>query len=278
MRAGGHDLGRYARSPSMTAPHPYGSHTPKHVLEHFAGLPHFPKTLYWSDHDPIFFRGRLDGSAKVLGVGQDPGVCEHVVRRVFVGTAGQRVQFLLEKLGLADSYVLVNAHQYEIRAGCQGRALSRVDDPILSGWRNKLFELITDQQCLQAVIAFGVHARKAVSLWTPPRSARVFNLKHPTSRNPGVLAADWASEFRKLRAAVSPDPGCQPSRPRFRQAFGRRIRPASPTETLLVNPIREHGGSRMGIPLGDMRAKPGSTPQWNLGSRLMESGPDRRPP
>lgn len=200
----------------------YGSRTPKRVLEHFAALPHSrsPRELYWTGREPIFFRGRLDGSARVLGVGQDLGVCEHVVGRTFVGTAGERVQYLLEKLGLSESYVLVNAHQYEIRASCANRALKRVSDSALCQWRNRLFDLITDERHLQAVIAFGKHAERAVSLWAArPPSARVVNLKHPTSRNLVALAENWRTEYPKLRAAVSPDPGCKSSRPRFRQTF-----------------------------------------------------------
>ena len=49
---------------------------------------------------PIYYRGRLDGSARLLIVGQDPSADENLVRRAMVGTAGQRVQGLLRKLGL----------------------------------------------------------------------------------------------------------------------------------------------------------------------------------
>jgi hypothetical protein len=108
----------------MAALQPYGPRTGQHLVQHFNSLPHYPTKLYWDDWGPVFYRGRLDGAAKVLGVAQDPGVCEHVARRVLVGTAGQRVQFLLETLGLCHSYVLVNAHQYEIRGGHQRHALS----------------------------------------------------------------------------------------------------------------------------------------------------------
>ena len=38
---------------------------------------------------PIFHRGRLDGSARVLVIGQDPAQHETMIRRVLVGEAGQ---------------------------------------------------------------------------------------------------------------------------------------------------------------------------------------------
>ncbi|MFF9089925.1 hypothetical protein ACF1BE_26635 [Streptomyces sp. NPDC014991] len=41
---------------------------------------------------PIFHRGRLDGSARVLVVGQDSAAHEAITRRILVGTAGRRFQ------------------------------------------------------------------------------------------------------------------------------------------------------------------------------------------
>ena len=40
---------------------------------------------------PIFHRGRLDGTARVLVIGQDPAQHETIVRRVLVGEAGRRL-------------------------------------------------------------------------------------------------------------------------------------------------------------------------------------------
>jgi pterin-4a-carbinolamine dehydratase len=57
---------------------------------------------------PIYYRGRLDGSAKVIVIGQDPAADENVARRILVGSAGQRVQGFLRKLGINRSYVIVN--------------------------------------------------------------------------------------------------------------------------------------------------------------------------
>jgi uracil-DNA glycosylase len=41
---------------------------------------------------PVFHRGRLDGSARILVLGQDPGQHESIAHRCLVGEAGQRVQ------------------------------------------------------------------------------------------------------------------------------------------------------------------------------------------
>jgi hypothetical protein len=63
---------------------------------------------------PIFHRGRLDGSARILVLGQDPGQHESIVHRCLVGEAGQRVQGFLWKLGIERSYVMVNAFLYSV--------------------------------------------------------------------------------------------------------------------------------------------------------------------
>src|SRR5262249_54649821 len=63
---------------------------------------------------PIFHRGRLDGSARVLVIGQDPAQHETVVRRILVGEAGRRLQGFLAKLGITTSYVLINTFLYSV--------------------------------------------------------------------------------------------------------------------------------------------------------------------
>jgi hypothetical protein len=47
---------------------------------------------FWFDWGPVFYRGRLDGSARVLRVASDPGPTERIAGRGLVGNAGQRVQ------------------------------------------------------------------------------------------------------------------------------------------------------------------------------------------
>src|SRR3954467_12556923 len=80
----------------------------------------YPPSDFRVEWGPIFHRGRLDGTARILVVGQDPGQHESVARRILVGEAGQRVQAFLRKLGIDRSYVMVNAYLssvYGQRAG-----------------------------------------------------------------------------------------------------------------------------------------------------------------
>ena len=80
----------------------------------YPGLDVYPAEDFRVEWGPIFHRGRLDGSARVLGLGQDPGQHESIARRILVGEAGQRVQGFLAKLGIERSYAMVNAFLYSV--------------------------------------------------------------------------------------------------------------------------------------------------------------------
>ncbi len=64
---------------------------------------------FWFDWGPVFHRGRLDGSARVLVLASDPGPTERIAGRTLVGDAGQRVQAFVTRLGLTRSYLCLNA-------------------------------------------------------------------------------------------------------------------------------------------------------------------------
>jgi len=57
----------------------------------------------------VFYRGRLDGSARLLCAASDPSTTERVAMRTLVGDAGQRVQGFLTKVGLTRSHLCLNA-------------------------------------------------------------------------------------------------------------------------------------------------------------------------
>ncbi len=60
----------------------------------------YPSDSFRIEWGPIFHRGRLNGTARVLCIGQDPAEHETIARRILVGTAGHRVQGFLAKLGI----------------------------------------------------------------------------------------------------------------------------------------------------------------------------------
>src|SRR4051794_11767377 len=89
---------------------------------------------------PIFYRGRADGTARVLAIGQDPAQHEAVVRRILVGEAGRRVQGFLAKLGFTKRYILVNAYVYGIFN--QNLATPHLLDAAIVAYRHKWLDAI----------------------------------------------------------------------------------------------------------------------------------------
>ena len=193
---------------------------PVQVAEIFARVPDYApfKEFFWFDWGPVFYRGRLDRTARVLCVGSDPGPTERVALRTLVGDAGQRVQGFLAKLGLTHSYVCLNAFVFALfpsRASSAGAVL-RAQQHVQ--WRNELFDAVSGPS-LQAVVAFGTIARRAVQLW--PGSARlpVFNIPHPSSRDEQQLLDAWRDAITQLRALVTPDPDGNVGAPNYGAAF-----------------------------------------------------------
>src|SRR5215207_7215244 len=101
----------------------------------------------------MFHRGRLNGSARVLVLGQDPAAHEAICRRSLVGEAGQRVQGFLARLGVASRYVLVNTFVYSVYG--QGGGSRHVDDPGIVDYRNRWLDALDKANDLEAIVSLG---------------------------------------------------------------------------------------------------------------------------
>ncbi len=81
----------------------------------------YPKADFRLEWGAIFHRGRrLDGSARLLVIGQDPATHETFVRRILVGTAGHGVQGFMKKLGITKSYVMLNTFVFSVASQAGG--------------------------------------------------------------------------------------------------------------------------------------------------------------
>jgi uracil-DNA glycosylase len=166
-------------------------------------LPAQPKA-FWTAWGPIFYRSRLDGSARLLCIASDPGPTERIAHRTLVGDAGQRVQGFLGKLGLTHSYVCVNAFPYALHPSWGPQADELLAAPDEQAWRHDFYDAVRPPQ-LQAVVAFGANAQKAFAFWPGKPSVHLEKVPHPSSRDAAALVSAWHSAIQRLRGIVTPD-------------------------------------------------------------------------
>ena len=184
----------------------------------------YPLKDFRVEWGPIFHRGRLDGTARVLVVGQDPASHEAICRRILVGEAGQRAQGFLAKLGIHTSYLMINTYLYSVYGQSGGER--HIDDPAIAGYRNRWLDAAVSKNGIEAIVTFGHLAKEATTQWksTPSGAASdapVVSLLHPTypdsaSRATGPnritkaeamkrLCDDWNIGLTALAPVVTPD-------------------------------------------------------------------------
>lgn len=198
----------------------FDSGPPVRFARLFERVPSFEafKPLYWYDWGPVFYRGRLNGTARLLCIASDPGPTERLVGRNLVGDAGQRVQGFFSRLGLTRSYVCLNAHVYALHPAQGHKGLLALGDPAIMAWRNELYNA-TRSKNVQAIVAFGGQAQQAVALWPGKGEIPVFNLPHPSSRDETLLLDAWRAAIESLRAIVTPDADGDPALANYGATF-----------------------------------------------------------
>jgi hypothetical protein len=154
----------------------------------------------------------------VLCVASDPGPTERIAGRSLVGNAGQRVQGLLAKLGLTKSYVCLNAWAYALHPGRASAERERLDDEAQLEWRNAVYDAATGAD-LEAVIAFGGMAQRAVELWDGRPDVKICEVPHPSSRNEQTLLDKWREAVAELRPLVAPDSDGDNGGPNYGSSF-----------------------------------------------------------
>lgn len=197
------------------------------LVAHYPGPDVYPPEDFRVEWGPIFHRGRLDGSARIVVIGQDPGAHESIARRILVGEAGQRVQGFLRRLGIASSYVMVNAFLYSVYG--QGGGERHEGDPAIARDRHAWLDALLVDSDVRAVVALGRLADHAFTAWraTPTGQGTdvVYRrITHPTFPESASAAgqidyadamrsmlADWNEALELLRPAIddpdtSPDP------------------------------------------------------------------------
>ena len=184
-------------------PHPFD---PGYVAEPFltlcADYPEasvYPPGQFRLEWGPIFHRGRLEGSARVLVIGQDPAQHETVVRRTLVGEAGRRVQGFLAKLGITSSYVFINTYVYSVYGSVKAKTRK---DPTLIDYRNQWLNALLVGHHVEAVLALGQAADEAWQFWKATPAAQSLDIAYAAVTHPTQPESSSKGDKTKLAAAT----------------------------------------------------------------------------
>ena len=118
-------------------------------------------------HGPMFFRGRLDGSAKVVIVGQEGAQDESLSHRSFTGGTGARMQHFLRFIGLDRSYLFLNSFVYPIFGQYTQDLRKLAQDPRspVVKHRNRILDKAVVDGDVRLVVAVGRAAKESVATW-----------------------------------------------------------------------------------------------------------------
>lgn len=188
-------------------------------------------------HGPMFFRGRLDGSAKVVVVGQEGAQDESLSHRSFTGGTGARMQHLLRFLGVDRSYLFLNSFVYPIFGQYTSDLRPLAQDPRspIVAHRNRILDKAVIDGDVRLVIAVGLAAKESITTWIKahggtaqpeqlhnatlgslPSRLRVAGVLHPGSAAAGSTAAikaDFIRAIGHIRDWLTADPGWLPIDP-----------------------------------------------------------------
>ena len=184
----------------------------------------YPNADFRTEWGPIFHRGRLDGSARLLVIGQDPAMHETFVRRILVGEAGQRLQGFMAKLGITRSYVMINTFLYSV-AMQTGGSKHKTDEAI-AAYRNRWIDAILTTSNIEAVVALGTLADSAWQQFKKSPNGKTLpfaKIMHPTADAHGTaltpqLLASWNAGLAALRPAIK-NPDAPPDMTDYGTAF-----------------------------------------------------------
>jgi uracil-DNA glycosylase len=188
-------------------------------------------------HGPMFFRGRLDGSAKVVLVGQEGAQDESLSHRSFTGGTGARMQHFLHHLGLDRSYLFLNSFVYPIFGQYSDalRPLAQDRRSPIAQHRNRILDKAVVDGDVRLVVAVGRAAKESIATWVRahggsadpdrlheaslgslPNRVRVVGVLHPGSASGGstrTIRINFQRACDLVRGWLDADPGWLPADP-----------------------------------------------------------------
>lgn len=225
----------------------------KSLCEQYPDETVYPARHFRVEWGPIFHRGRLDGSARVLVIGQDPAQHETIVRRILVGEAGRRVQGFLAKLGITRSYVFINTYLYSVYGSVTAKVRKH---PALIEYRNRWLEALLVGQQVEGVVALGQAADEAWQFWRATPAAQSVQVAYAAVTHPTQPESSSKGDKTKLMAATK----------KMLQNWNAALQVLAPKvqQVDVPTPLALYGeswadGDRVGIPEFDC---PAGLPAW----------------
>ncbi len=178
-------------------------------------------------HGPMFYRGRLDGSARVVLVGQEGAQDESLSHRSFTGGTGARMQHFLRHLGIDRSYLFLNSFVYPIfgQYGAALRPLAQDPRSPIVKHRHQILDKAVIDGGARLVVAVGTAAKESIATWIEshggtadshhletatlgsiPSTVRVVGVVHPGSAAGGSTAgikADFQRAINQINAWIN---------------------------------------------------------------------------
>jgi len=183
---------------------------------------------------PMFYRGRLDGSARVMVVGQEGAQDESLSHRSFTGGTGSRMQHFLRHVGLDRSYLFLNTFVYPIfgQYPADLRTLAQDPESPIVAHRHRIFDKVQHEGDLRLVVAVGRAAKESVATWVDahggtadpnalhlatggslPAGLRFLGVLHPGGATAGgttAIKADFVRAVGQVRTWLTADPAWLP--------------------------------------------------------------------
>lgn len=225
---------KFDKGPSASWAQKFFDAPREHYINH-------PSGRFRTEFGPVYYRGRLNNSVKLLVVGQDPSTDEILAQRNLVGSAGQRAQKLLNKIGITKSYVMFNTFLYGIKGQMDAAMQAAALEVTILNYRNSLFAKTAAANTIQAIITFGNGADLAIANW-PDRPAGVpwFQLTHPSAPD-SIVLPNWNANLSTLHAAVTPDSAALVNTTPYGATFGADDSTDIPREDLAFGIPDWHG-------------------------------------
>ncbi len=188
-------------------------------------------------HGPMFYRGRLDGSARVVLVGQEGAQDESLSHRSFTGGTGARMQHFLRHLGIDRSYLFLNSFVYPIFGQYTDQLRPLAQDPRspIVKHRHEILDKAVIDGGAHLVVAVGTAAKESIATWIAshggtadshhletatngsiPAIVRFVGVVHPGSAAGGSTAnikADFQRAINQIKTWIAAGPTWLPADP-----------------------------------------------------------------